>query len=193
MTSTPTNQKIIAAAREVLEHETADGVTMRRVATAVGITPMAIYRHFPDREALLNAVADAGFAELSASIKDRKFHGNAEAQLLQVLDIYLDHALANPHLFDLMFLTRREGARVYPRDFKARLSPTATMAADLIEAGMASGHFIKHDAWEVVFEMGALSHGLIMLYLSGRVDMTPDQFRSFYHRSFRRYLHGILA
>lgn len=47
------------------------------------------------------------------------------------------------------------------------------------------------DAWEIVFEMGALSHGLIMLYLGGRIDMPPARFRAFYRRCFRRYIHGI--
>ena len=43
----------------------------------------------------------------------------------------------------------------------------------------------------IVVEIGALSHGLIMLYLGGRLDVTPDRFRSLYRRSFRRYIHGI--
>jgi hypothetical protein len=45
--------------------------------------------------------------------------------------------------------------------------------------------------WEIVFEMGALSHGLIMLYLGGRMAVPPARFRAFYRRSFRRYIHGI--
>ena len=39
--------------------------------------------------------------------------------------------------------------------------------------------------------MGAMSHGLIMLYLGGRMDMTPAGFRALYRRSFRRLIHGI--
>ena len=36
---------------------------MRRVAEAVGITPMAIYHHFPNRDSLLNSVTDREFAK----------------------------------------------------------------------------------------------------------------------------------
>jgi hypothetical protein len=39
--------------------------------------------------------------------------------------------------------------------------------------------------------MGGLSHGLIMLYLGGRMDVSPEEFRALYQRSFRRYIHGI--
>ncbi|GLQ99424.1 TetR/AcrR family transcriptional regulator [Dyella mobilis] len=193
MTTPNTAEKIACAARELLEQEGAEAVSMRRVAGAVGITPMAIYRHYPDREALLNAVANAGFQELAASLKKRRFRGKLETRLVQVGNIYLEHALQNPRLFELMFLQKRTGARVYPQDFKARLSPTANQMADVVEEGIASGELRKDDLWEVVFEMGALSHGLIMLYLGGRMALSADQFRAFYERSFRRHIHGILA
>lgn len=164
---------------------------MRRVATAVGITPMAIYRHYPDRAALLNALADKGFKELTARLADARIEGGIEKRLTTMLDIYLDHALQNPRLFELMFLERREGARRYPWDFKAGRSPTANAMAELIEEGMKSGQFHADDVWEIVFEMGALFQGLMVLYLGGRMDVSPARFRAFCRRSFRRYIHGI--
>jgi AcrR family transcriptional regulator len=164
---------------------------MRRVANAVGITPMAIYRHYPDRAALLNALADKGFEQLATRLTGKRFPGNIEERLTRMLEIYLEHALWNPRLFELMFLQPREGARRYPSDFEAGRSPTASLIAKVVQEGMASGYFRKGDAWEIVFEMGALSHGLIMLYLGGRMSVTPSRFSSFYRRSFRRYIHGI--
>jgi hypothetical protein len=61
----------------------------------------------------------------------------------------------------------------------------------VVREGMKSGYFREDDAWEIVFEMGALSHGLIMLYLGGRMSVPPARFQAFYRRSFRRYIHGI--
>jgi hypothetical protein len=61
----------------------------------------------------------------------------------------------------------------------------------VVEAGMKSSYFRKDDVWEIVFEMGALSHGLIALYMGGRIDATPARFRALYLRSFRRYIRGI--
>jgi AcrR family transcriptional regulator len=191
MNGDPTTRKIAIAARRLLDKEGADAVTMRRVAQAVGITPMAIYRHYPDRAGLLNALADTGFAELATRLGRKRFPGGIEERLTKMGEIYLDHALHNPRLFELMFLKPREGARRYPRDFKAGLSPTANLMAGVVQEGMKSGYFRKDDVWEIVFEMGALSHGLIMLYLGGRMGVPPASFRAFYRRSFRRYIHGI--
>jgi hypothetical protein len=106
-------------------------------------------------------------------------------------DLYLDHALAHPKLFELMFLKPREGARQYPRDFKAGKSPTGNLMAETLRLAMDSGHFKEDDIWEITFEMGALSHGLIMLYLGGRLSTSVADFRALYRRSFRRYIHGI--
>ena len=164
---------------------------MRRVAAAVGVTPMAIYRYYPDRANLLNALADEGFKELAARLAVKKFSGGAAARLMNMMDIYLEHALQNPRLFELMFLKPRQGARSYPRDFKAGRSPTASLLAEVVQRGMDSGYFHKGDAWEIVFEMGALSHGLLLLYFGGRMAVPRTHFRAFYRRCFRRFIHGI--
>jgi AcrR family transcriptional regulator len=187
-----TNRRIILASRRLLDKEGTEAVTMRRVAKAAGITPMAIYRHFPDRAALLNALADEGFDELAARLARKNFSGGVEQRLTQLGEIYLEHALQNPRLFELMFLKPREGARRYPRDFKANRSPTANLMVEVVQQGMAGGYFRDDDPWEIVFEMGALSHGLIMLYLGGRMEVSRSDFRALYRRSFRRHIHGIL-
>ena len=191
MTASPTASRIATAARRLLDKEGTEAVTMRRVAKAVGVTPMAIYRHYPDRASLLNALADEGFEELTAFLAGKKFSGSVEGQLTKMVEIYLEHALQKPRLFELMFLKPREGARRYPRDFKAGRSPTANLMAAVVQRAIDSGYFRNDDAWEIVFAMGALSHGLIMLYLGGRMGVPPAHFRAFYRRSFRRYIHGI--
>src|SRR5271170_5827774 len=132
-------QKIAGAARRLLDKEGAEGVTMRRVATAVGITPMGLYRHYPNRDGLLNALADEGFVELTEKLGDLRLTGKIDRQLLKILDVFLDRAFDNPRLFELMFLTKREGARQYPDDFRMRRSPTATVSADVIARAMESG------------------------------------------------------
>lgn len=164
---------------------------MRRVANAVGITPMAVYRHYENRSALLNALADAGFEEIASRLAEARSDGCIEERLATILDIFLKHALQNPRLFELMFLARREGARQYPEDFKAGRSPTAGATAALIQEGMKDGYFREDDAWEITFEMGALLEGLIMLYLGGRMGISAARFRALCHRSLSRYINGI--
>lgn len=193
MLANRTAQRIANTARRMLDRGGVEAVTMRRVASAVGITAMAVYRHYPDRSGLLNAVANKGFEELAAHFATTSFSGSFEERLSKMAEISLDHALKNPRLFELMFLKPRQGARKYPRDFVAGTSPTANLMAEVIREGMQDGYFRQGNEWEIGFEMGALSHGLIMLFLGGRMAVSKKEFRAFYRRSFRRYFHGICS
>jgi len=186
-----TAEKIAAAAGKLLAREGADAVTMRRVAKAVGITPMALYRHFGDREGLLNALADAGFEALAARLANAAMPTDPEAQLTAILDLFLDFGLEKPRLFELMFFKPRDGARQFPGDFRDGRSPTAKFAAAALEAGMEQGIFRRDDIWEITFETGALLQGLLMLYVGGRVGASEQTFRELCHRAFGRYLRGI--
>lgn len=188
---TTTAASILAAARELLDRKGIAAVAMRPVAERVGITPMAIYRHYADRASLLNAVADEGFQELAARVLTLKLKGGVEQRMMQVGDVFLDTALQFPNLYELMFLVPREGARVYPRDFKAGRSPTFNPTVNILEQAMRDGELKPDDAVEIAFEISALSHGLIVLYLGGRVVQSEKEFRLFHQRSFRRYFDGL--
>ena len=188
---TSTAASILVAARELLDKEGLAAVAMRPVAERVGITPMAIYRHYADRGCLLNAVADEGFHELATRVQTLQLKGGVEHRLMQVGDVFLDAALQFPNLYELMFLVPRKGARVYPRDFKAGRSPTFNPTVNILEESMRTGELRPDDPIEIAFELSALSHGLIVLYLGGRVAQSEKQFRSLHQRSFRRYLDGL--
>ena len=114
---------------------------------------MAIYRHYGDRAALLNAVADAGFRELAETVQALQLRGSATVRLQDVSDVFLNTALKFPHLYELMFLAPRDGARVYPQDFKAGRSPTFNPTVAIIQEAMDSGEFRKDDAVEIAFEL----------------------------------------
>src|SRR4029077_8837765 len=104
MSASPTTRRIAVAGRGLLDKEGTEDVTMRRVARAAGITPTAIYRHYRNRADLLNALADDGVPELAAWLAGKLFSGDIEQRLMKMGDIYLDHALRHPRLFELMFL-----------------------------------------------------------------------------------------
>ena len=186
-----TAASILLAARELLDREGLAAVAMRPVAERVGITPMAIYRHYQDRASLLNAVADQGFHELATRLCSLQLKGDVEHRMMQVGNVFLDAALESPNLYELMFLAPREGARVYPKDFNAGRSPTFNPTVKILEEAMGSGELRSDDPIEIAFEISALSHGLIVLYLGGRVAKTEKEFRSLHQRSFRRYFRGL--
>ena len=193
MNTNNTAERVAAVALDILEHEGPEAVSMRRVAQAVGITPMAIYHHFPSREALLTTVTDREFAKLLSHIQAHPVRGTAEERLIAVMEGYVDYAFAQPRVFDFVFSRVRPGARQFPKDFQARRSPTLNPIADLLAAEMEKGHLKKDDVWEVAFALWAHVHGYLVLYRAGRIGLSEKQFRELLHRSMRRFLHGLKA
>jgi len=186
-----TAEKIVRAAHRLFDREGAEAVTMRRVAEAVGITPMAIYRHFPDRDALLKRVSDDSFEAVAQEWAQRSHDPDIARRLLSTHELYLDYALAHPHLFEHAFAVRRDNARRFPEDFRARRSPTLNVIADALADGMRQGVLREDDPWELAMTFWAHAHGLIVLYRAGRFSYDEKTFRRFYLSSIGRLLDGI--
>jgi len=190
---TTTAERIAEEALKVLETQGEDAVSMRRVAQAVSITPMAIYHHFPNREALLNFVVDREFEKFLGYIQARPLRGSIESRLLSSMDSYISYAFDCPRIFDYVFSQPRPHARRYPDDFRARRSPTLNPIADLIAQAMESGYLKRDDVWEIALELWAHAHGYIMLYRGGRFHLSEAEFRALVRRSLRRLIHGLKA
>lgn len=187
------SEKIAAATLSLLEEGGEERVTMRRVASAVGITPMAIYHHFSSREALLRAVTDAEFEKLSTFFKAKRVRATPDSALISFMEGYVDYAFAHPRIFDYVFSKYRADARQFPGDLHARHSPTMNVTADAVDSGMKSGVLKKDDVWEVALALWAHVHGYVMLYHGGRFDLTEKKFRDLCRRSVRRLFNGLKA
>jgi len=166
---------------------------MRRVAETAGITAMAIYHHFDNKEALLDFVTDREFAKFLEYMEKRPQRGAISARMMGAMQAYVDYAFDRPRIFDYVFAEARPGARRYPDDFRARRSPTLNPIADLVAKGMESGYLKNDDVWEVALELWAHTHGYVALYRAGRFTLKEDEFRSLVQRSLKRLIHGLKA
>ncbi len=190
-TSDATKERIAAAALHILEREGPDAVSMRRVATVVGVTPMAIYHHFPNREALLSSIVDNEFGALLQFINRTPKFSSVESEMIHIMDSYIDYAFARPHIFDYVFAKPRSGARRFPQDFRARRSPTLNPIADAVARWMKDGYIKQDDVWETALEIWAHAHGYLMLQRADRFDLSPLAFKKLLHRSLKRLLYGL--
>lgn len=186
-----TSQQIYQCALRILEAEGAQAVSMRRLAKEVGITAMAIYHHFPSREALLDAVVDSEFEKLVGFFSQSNGKRSFEAAIIHIMDGYIDYALTHPWIFDYVFSSPRPGARRFPDDFRARHSPTLNLVCDIVSSWMKLRKLKRDDAWEISMELWAHAHGYIALWRAGRFHLSEDEFRKLVHRSIRRLLYGL--
>ena len=117
-----TKDRILSAAKAVLESDGIDGLTIRRVAQRAELSAMALYRHFADKDALLNALMEDGLAAWEKIVRGIRARDSLE--WLEALgEAYLDFALTQPHRFDAAFFLPAPAARRFPDDFAAGRSP----------------------------------------------------------------------
>jgi AcrR family transcriptional regulator len=95
--------EIVAAAARLLERTgNEDAVTLRGVAREAGISAPSIYGHFPDRDAVLDAVIDDGFARLHAALVGAPATPTSRA-VRAVVEAYLSFAQEHPGQYRVLF------------------------------------------------------------------------------------------
>jgi AcrR family transcriptional regulator len=154
---TPRAREIVAAARELLEEEGAEALSMRRLAERLGIRAPSIYKHLPGKGALEAAVMSAAFEEQGAAFEDAL--DGADDPLAALARAYRDFARAHPHLYGLM----TQGS--LPRDL---LAPGAEEAAAAPVVRAVGG---DRDAARALW---AFAHGMMILELDGRFPPDAD-------------------
>lgn len=173
----PTGARIADAARRILVAEGSAAVTMRRVAGVVGVTPMAIYRHYANRDELLRTIAATTVAELDAAWRVRSPGADPRARLTATVDRHLDFALGQPNLYSFLCTEPRPAAETP--------APTVTSLAAAL-AGVVPAEQVAR----VALVLAAEVHGLVHLRHGGRIDMAEPDFRAFCHEAVDRILDG---
>lgn len=150
---------LLRAAGRTLENRGIAALSLRDVARRAGVSHNAPYRHFPDREALLAALAAEGFARLVERLRGKAGRDIGEA--------YVRFALEQPQRFRLMF------GGVLPLAKHPELSIAAKTAYQvLVDA------FRDLPRPEVAAAAGwSLVHGLSHLLLEGHLStQDPERF-----------------
>ena len=194
--SPPLRTRLIDEAMALLEREGADAITLRSLAAAVGVSHMAPYRPFRDKEALLAALAEHGFAALGTAMQAagarRAAAGAAPRDAFLGFGLaYLDFARTRPQLYRLMFGPALAGKVGHPG---LAAAGTATFVG---LARAVGGLLTPDDPFPVethAISTWAMVHGLTMLMLDGRLALAPgsaeetdliEQVLRLHGRSFR--------
>ncbi|AHH95447.1 hypothetical protein GCM10010174_59630 [Kutzneria viridogrisea] len=92
-------ESILAAAVRVLGAEGLDALTMRRLGTELGVAAMSLYRHVPNRDALLALVVNELFARAMEAVR---VDGGVARRLTELARAYREVLLAHPGAVPLL-------------------------------------------------------------------------------------------
>ncbi len=163
---------LIAAATELVAKDGAAGFSLREAARKVGVDVAACYRHFRDRQDLLVAIAQIGFADLAVRFaREAAKHANAHDRLVALGRSYLSFALARPAEFRVMF----GDSGLHSRDQRLRLPEVQRSAYEQLEdaaTAWVKSKRAKIDAVRLSLALWATAHGVTRLVLDGAVPLS---------------------
>jgi AcrR family transcriptional regulator len=161
---------LLKSAMAIMAEKSVADISIRDIASRTGVSPMALYRHFPDKEALLVAVAEHGFRELRDTLKQADASAGAgKGDGLKALAVaYVTFACQHRSLFRLMFgpITGTAPRAQQQAGDTAYDVLALRVAADMNPKDPGS---FKVGCW-------ALVHGLAVLIMDRRIpDIEDDQ------------------
>ncbi len=172
-------ERIITAALELIESEGLRGLTMRALGRRLGVEAMALYHYFPNKAALLEAMATAVqdvrqiFGGFLAGVE---LAGMSAGERIVAVGLrYIEFALTYPAHFDLLFHVLPLDAATW-EDFVAGGS-TFRVPLELVQAGVNEGSFTIRPGYgvdEMAYSFWALVHGLAVLRKTRLRDLEAD-------------------
>ena len=179
-------ERLCDAAAKIFVEEGEGALSMRRLAAEVGCSPMAPYRHFADKQALIAAVRAAAFNRLADALDGVARDGRHRAA--DIGEAYVRFARQNPAAYKLMFDLAQPDEATYPELASAAARARVSMSGyvrELVEAGVLVG-----DPVELGYVFWAAIHGLIVLDLAGRIPADPG-FEALRRRTLGALMRGL--
>ncbi len=186
---------LLEAAWRLVAEKGLAALTLREVARAAGVSHAAPYHHFPTREALLDALAEEGFAGLDRAMGEAKAGpaagGPAEVGqtprpvdgadvMVRIGRAYVDFACAHPEQLQVMFRPRHHESEGPPPPALAEIGAQAYgHLADGVRACQAQGLAPAGDPNELALSAWSLVHGFASLWSQGQLGALipgPEQF-----------------
>ena len=181
---------LLAQAERTVRERGAQDLSLRELAREVGVSHGAPRRHFPDRQALLEALAEAGFARLGAELRSALDGAGEdfESRLQATAAAYVRFATRDAALLELMFAGkhREESGTLHEAADRA-----FSVMLELIRQGQADGALEAGEPERIGRVLFATIHGIAALVSGGMLD--PEQVDELVPDAIAHFLRGSRA
>jgi AcrR family transcriptional regulator len=190
---------LIQASLEIMAEVGAEGLSLREAARKAGVNHRAVYRHYEDKRALLAAIAQAGYQQLTAAclgaLAEQLPSGlrgpkRARAALLVVAEVFLRFARAEPARYQVMFGPRLNKDSRFPELEQAIQGTVKVLVDELAEAAPGRTSVDRRDAGIAFL---AAIHGLSSLVLAGRIRLRDAYLHGYVQKTIGPVVDGVLT
>lgn len=187
--ATATGERIVEAAWQLVREGGVDSLTLRALGGRVGITAAAVYRHFADKQALLQRLVDDANEVLGVFLLAGLDARGGGARFTASIARYLDFARERPAEYDVLyFALDRQDLDVPPRGQRSR---NFQLFRDRVAEAMGDGTLRRADPAAVTVTVWALLHGLVALRRQGRFGDDEATFAAVCRDSLEHLLGGL--
>ncbi|MBI1260500.1 MAG: TetR family transcriptional regulator [Rhizobiales bacterium] len=168
--------QIIAAARLLFAAEGIDNVSMRKIASRVGITQAAIYQHFEDKAAIIFALSEAFFTGMIETFEARLAGIDDSMKAFRLsLKAYVEYGLSRPEEYRLIFMMSTSqmvgaGHRIPAGQVDDVVESAGRIAFgylhDRVRNLVAEGRIIQGDPDAMAEAIWAAGHGIVSLLIT---------------------------
>ena len=152
---------LIQSGLNALETSNGGEVSLRQVARDVGVSATAVYRHFPDKAALMGAMAEVGVEMLGQFQEQATRQAASTGEAFdQSGRAYVRFALAHPALFRLISANPKPGGIAIFGD---------SLPARMLQGYASTFRKDEAEAQRMMLQAWAVVHGLAFLMLEGRL------------------------
>jgi len=186
-------EALIDAALALIEDKGVENFSVSDACRMAGVSPAALYRHFADRQALIDAVATRGYIELAdrtRAERDRMGIGSVDALIASGQE-YVRFATEKPALYRLMF--GRHVANKFLLEPDPEGQKCYEVLLEAVEVFLANHPGLKIGVMDIAVSLWALVHGATALVIDRNVEvMAPDtDIHMMVERTTRAYFAGL--
>ena len=169
--------------------------SIRNIADAIEYSPGTIYLYYKDKDELLFEVQGQAYLKLLEAFKQNVNSTDPLEKLEQLGKTYVSFGLANPELYDLMFIIRAP-TNVDETVHGHNGDATFNYLIDCIHECIQAELLIFKDANQAALQIWSMAHGLVSLNLRCRLKvMLPEEasIPEILHKAIEEYLFSIRA
>lgn len=169
-------QEIVDAAERLLV-QTGDerSVSIRAIASAVGVSPPAVYLHFPDKESLILAVCSKQFEIFDAELETAGAQATDPVdELTRRSQAYVEFGLTHREAYRIMFMTHPVAEGEQARAVVGAGRTAFEHLVDAVQRGIDAGVFRDVDPLEAAIGLWSGVHGVTSLLISLPSFPWPD-------------------
>ncbi len=187
-------EDLIQIALDFIAKEDVDKLTLKVLADATGTSRSAIYKHFKNKDALIEAMIVRGFdkfdADTTVYLKDTS--KSLIDRFYLTGKLYVEFARENPNLYRLLFGKKYAHIREETLSIKDEDCSGFAALKKMVEEAQQQGVYKKEDSYKQSIVIWATMHGVASLIIDGFMDV-EEVYEDLYNTLFETLLVGMAA